>query len=148
MFTFSSVGLSASLAVAFFMLSNTKTLFLSSTVTLLTSAWVATSLTSRACAVANSALAFSIADAVFSVTPALAIAVWRRTIAALKLALLTFTGVVVETSLLAVTKLLFAVSEVAFTAVSLFANALPPPKNANPAAINTDAVPTLNFLIP
>jgi len=31
---------------------------------------------------------------------------------------------------------------------SLLANALPPPKNANPAAIKTDAVPTLNFLIP
>ena len=34
------------------------------------------------------------------------------------------------------------------TAVSLLAKALPPPKNANPAATNTDAVPTLNFLIP
>ena len=149
LFTFSSVGLSTSLAVDFFILSNTNALFFKATVALSTSPWVATSLTSSACAVTNSTFASSITDAVFSETPALAIASWTRAIAALKLVLLAFAGVIVETSSLFAITLLLTVSVLVMVAeASLLANALPPPKNANPAAIKTDAVPTLNFLIP
>ena len=136
-------------AVAFGILSNTKALFFNATVALSTSPCVAVSLASRAWALANSAFPSSIAEAVFSVTPAFAIAFWTRAIAALRLALLAFATVGAGASSLAVAVAAGVADSLAlFIAVSLLAKALPPPKNANPAATNTDAVPTLNFLIP
>ena len=145
LFTFSSF-LSA---VAFGILSNTKALFFNATVALSTSPCVAVSLASRACALANSAFPSSIAEAVFSVTAAFAIAFWTRAIAALRFALFAFATVGAGVSSLAVAVAAGVADSLAlFTAVSLLAKALPPPKNANPAATNTDAVPTLNFLIP
>ena len=145
LFTFSSF-LSA---VAFGILSNTKPLFFNATVALSTSPCVAVSLASRAWALANSAFPSSIAEAVFSVTAAFAIAFWTRAIAALRLALFAFSTVGAGVSSLAVAVAAGVAGSLAlFTAVSLLAKALPPPKNANPAATNTDAVPTLNFLIP
>ena len=92
----------------------------------------------------------SVADAVFSVTPAFAIAFWTRAIAALRLALFAFATVGAGVSSLVgvVAAVSLAGSLALFTAVSLLAKAFPPPKNAKPAATNTDAVPTLNFLIP
>ena len=158
LFTFSSLtsafglasGVSLDSALAFGIVSNTKALFFRVTVALSTSPCVAVSLASRACALANSAFPSSIAEAVFSVTAAFAIAFWTRAIAALRLALFAFATVGAGVSSLAgvVAAVSLAGSLALFTAVSLLAKALPPPKNAKPAATNTDAVPTLNFLIP
>ena len=159
LFTFSSSltsalglasGVSLGSTLTFGILSSTKALFFKATVALSTSPCVATSLASKAWALANSAFPSSIADAVFSVTATFAIAFWTRAIAALRLALFAFATVGAGVSSLAgvVTAVSLAGSLALFIAVSLLAKALPPPKNANPAATNTDAVPTLNFFIP
>ena len=165
--TFSSLGS----VDTFFILSSTKALFFSSTTFLFISSWVAVESCAKLCADANSNLASSMNDFVLSFTPAFSIAACNLLIEFSNSVLLScfstlgcdestfpafkFLVSSFSTNLLLVlfsvfnfvSGLVLSVAKaVLFSALSL-ANAFVP-KNAKPAAINTEAVPTLNFFIP
>ena len=167
--TFSSLGS----VDTFCILSSTKALFFSSTTFLFISSWVVVELCSKDFAEINSNFASSIADFVLSLTPAEFIAVCNLLIeltsSDLLICLSTVgcVGCVVFSSVSFLSVLsTFELISTFFSLVTLLvlpstlftltleldcwlslANAFDP-KNANPAAINTEAVPILNFFIP
>ena len=161
-------------SVLFGILSTTKALLFNSLTALSTSACVAVSLATKAFAVANSAFADSIAEAVFSVDAAFSKAASKRVIAELNLVLSAFLAVSTfsatglfsllstvpfsfsVTSVVAASVVGFVVATVVATAsvvgVVLFVDpsaawTFTPPNTANPDAMATLATPTLNLRI-